>query len=227
MSTSDAGDGRLLTIGELARRAGVATSTVRFYERRGLLAADTRRSGQRRFHTATLRRLVFIEMLQDAGLTLADIAGILDALDKNAWKAIAGRRLATLHEEIARLQLAREYLGGALLCRFDHPVTDCEIMEPRSTAAWPSRPDSSLRQPASFMNEVMFPPRRGVANERTSGVDVSGGRARSRIRCGCLLDPHAAANRSRGRARRAGQRRGGIAADKHGTPTHRIDCDGH
>jgi DNA-binding transcriptional MerR regulator len=121
-------DEPLLTIGEIARRAGVATSTVRYYERRGLLVADTRRSGQRRYRAETLRRLVFIGMLQDAGLSLDDIAGVLDAPDVDAWKAIASRRLAALDGEIERLQRAREYLAGALLCRYDHPCTECMIM---------------------------------------------------------------------------------------------------
>jgi DNA-binding transcriptional MerR regulator len=117
-----------LSIGEVARRAGVATSTVRFYERRGLLCADARRSGQRRYRPATLRRLVFIGMLQDAGLSLDDIAGILDAERVDDWKAIGRRRLAALDEEIDRLQRARTYLDGALLCRYDHPATECQIM---------------------------------------------------------------------------------------------------
>ena len=121
-------DEALLTIGEVARVAGVATSTVRFYERRGLLTADARRSGQRRYRIETLRRLVFIGMLQDAGLTLEDIAGVLDADDVADWKAIGRDRLAALDAEIARLQQAREYLAGALLCRYDHPATDCQIM---------------------------------------------------------------------------------------------------
>jgi DNA-binding transcriptional MerR regulator len=118
----------VLTIGEVAHRAGVATSTVRFYERRGLLTADARRSGQRRYRDGTLRRLVFIGMLQDAGLSLDDIAGVLEAERADEWKAIARRRLALLDDEIARLQRARGYLDGALLCRFDHPATDCRIM---------------------------------------------------------------------------------------------------
>ena len=118
----------LLTIGDVARRAGVATSTVRFYERRGLLTADARRSGQRRYRDQTLRRLVFIGMLQDAGLSLDDITGVLDATSVTAWKAIARQRLASLDAEIARLQRARDYLEGALLCRYDHPATDCRIM---------------------------------------------------------------------------------------------------
>jgi DNA-binding transcriptional MerR regulator len=118
----------LLTIGEVARRAHVATSTVRYYERRGLLSADTRQSGQRRYRPETLRRLVFIGMLQGAGLALDDIGGILDAPTVTEWKAIAARRLSVLDAEIAQLQHAREVLAAALLCRFDHPATDCEIM---------------------------------------------------------------------------------------------------
>jgi MerR family redox-sensitive transcriptional activator SoxR len=118
----------LLTIGEVAERAGVTTSAIRFYERRGLLTADARESGQRRYREATLRRLVFIGMLQDAGLALDDIEGILRAPDVQAWKAIARRRLVALDAEIAQMQQAREYLAGALLCRYDHPATDCRIM---------------------------------------------------------------------------------------------------
>lgn len=112
-----------LTIGDLARRAGVATSAVRFYERRGLLVADARRSGQRRYRDASLRRLIFIGMLQDAGLSLEDIAGVLDAERVADWKAIARRRLTVLEEEIDRLARAKELLEGALLCRYDHPAT--------------------------------------------------------------------------------------------------------
>jgi MerR family transcriptional regulator, copper efflux regulator len=115
-------------IGEVAERAGVATSTIRYYERLGLLVADARQSGQRRYRTETLRRLVFIGMLQDAGLALVDVAGILGAADVGEWKAIATGRLGALDEEIARLQEARAYLAGALHCRYDHPATECAVM---------------------------------------------------------------------------------------------------
>jgi MerR family redox-sensitive transcriptional activator SoxR len=117
-----------LTIREVAERAHVATSTIRYYGRLGLVVADARSSGQRRYRTATLRRLVFVGMLQDAGLSLADITAILNAADINEWKAIARRRLGALDEEIAALQQARAYLAGARFCRFDHPVTDCQVM---------------------------------------------------------------------------------------------------
>lgn len=120
--------GDLASIGEIARRAGVTTSAVRYYERRGLLAPDARVSGQRRYRDGSLRRLVFIGMLQDAGLSLDDIDGIINAGDIDEWKAIAQERLQALNEEIDRLKTARTYLRGALLCPFDHPLTECSFM---------------------------------------------------------------------------------------------------
>ena len=117
-----------MTIGEVAARAGVATSAVRFYERRGLLAPDAREGGQRRYTEPTLRRLVFLGMLQDAGLSLDEIDGVLGAETVEEWKAIGRRRLDALGAEIARLERARAYLQGALLCRYDHPADECSIM---------------------------------------------------------------------------------------------------
>jgi MerR family redox-sensitive transcriptional activator SoxR len=117
-----------LTIGDIAARAGVPTSTVRYYERRGLVLPDAWESGQRRYCEATQRRLVFIGMLQDAGLSLDDITGVLSASHAREWKGIARQRLDALDATIAELELARDYLAGALLCRYDHPATDCQIM---------------------------------------------------------------------------------------------------
>ena len=118
----------LMTIGELARGAGVPTSTVRHYEREGLIDADARVSGQRRYAAASLRRLVFVGLLQDAGLSLRDVRGVLEASSAAEWKAIGEARLGLLVAEIARLEHARTYLSGALLCPFDHPLTDCDVM---------------------------------------------------------------------------------------------------
>jgi MerR family redox-sensitive transcriptional activator SoxR len=118
----------LLTIGEVADWAGVAVSAVRYYERRGLLPADERRSGQRRYRVGSLRRLVFIRMMQDAGMSLDDVVVVLTAGDNREWKAVADERLHALDEEIARLEHARDALRLALLCRFDHPLTECAVM---------------------------------------------------------------------------------------------------
>jgi DNA-binding transcriptional MerR regulator len=117
-----------MTIGEAAAVIGVATSTLRYYERRGLVVADARVGGQRRYRSDTVRRLVFVQMLQDSGLSLDDIQGILEADDLASWKQIARRRLGQLDDEIATLQHSRELLTAALMCRFDHPLDECQIM---------------------------------------------------------------------------------------------------
>ena len=105
-----------------------AALAIRYYERRGLVSADARVSGQRRYREDTVRRLVFIGMLQDAVDLLEVETGVLHAGEVEEWKAIARRRLVVLDAEIERLQRARSYLEGALLCRYDHPATDCLVM---------------------------------------------------------------------------------------------------
>ena len=117
-----------LPIGEVAGIVGVASSALRYYERRGLVTPDGRVSGQRRYAPATVRRVVFVQMLQDAGLSLDGIQGVLEADDNAAWKDIARQRLAQLDDEITKLQHSRELLAAALLCRFDHPLDECKIM---------------------------------------------------------------------------------------------------
>ena len=117
-----------LRIGEVATRSGVSIDTLRYYERRGLVVADGRRSGQRRYRAETVRRLVFVQMLQDAGLSLDEIEGILGSVDNATWKSIANDRLRQIDADLVRLRRARELLAGALLCRFDHPLDECRIM---------------------------------------------------------------------------------------------------
>ncbi len=92
------------------------------------MTADARVSGQRRYEWPTVRRLVFVQMLQDSGLSLDEIAGVLSADDNAAWKGIARQRLGQLEAEIERLGHARDVLSAALLCRFDHPLDECKVM---------------------------------------------------------------------------------------------------
>jgi DNA-binding transcriptional MerR regulator len=142
-----------LTIGEVAEQAHVATSTIRYYERRGLLSPDARQSGRRRYRTETLRRLVFIGMLQDAGLALDDIDGILNAATVAEWKAIARRRLEILDEQITKLHHVREFLALALNCRFDQPRDglQCDVRRDRPSP----QPPELVRKSAPMINELV------------------------------------------------------------------------
>ncbi|MCB1005808.1 MAG: MerR family transcriptional regulator, partial [Acidimicrobiales bacterium] len=121
---------------------GVATSTLRYYERRGLVTADARVSGQRRYRWSTVRRLEFVQMLQDAGLSLDEIQGVLAADDNASWKAIARRRLDQLDADLRQEQteLAREQLDLANLRSPERIAAEAAAdgMVPATTVHWMS-----------------------------------------------------------------------------------------
>jgi len=106
-----------LTISELARGAGVGVETVRYYQRRGLIAdprpARLAGAGRRHYGPDDARRLNFIRSAQRAGFTLEEIAELiaLDAgADRARARAMARERIAALDEQIANLQRARAAL---------------------------------------------------------------------------------------------------------------------
>jgi MerR family transcriptional regulator, mercuric resistance operon regulatory protein len=103
-----------LTIGGLARAGGVGVETVRFYQRRGLLAEPARAGGIRRYDASDVRRLRFIRQAQAAGFTLAEIGELLNldaGEDRVRVRQLAEQRIATLDEKIAEIQAARQSLS--------------------------------------------------------------------------------------------------------------------
>jgi MerR family transcriptional regulator, mercuric resistance operon regulatory protein len=103
-----------LTIGSLAAEAGVGVETVRFYQRRGLLAVPPRAGGIRRYDGRDVDRLRFIKRAQAAGFTLAEIAELiaLDAgEDRPRARQLAKARIVALDEKIAELKEARTSLA--------------------------------------------------------------------------------------------------------------------
>lgn len=108
----------LLTIGELARRAGVATSALRYWEELGLLPAPARVSGQRRYAEAAVAVVGVILLLQDAGFTLAEQKALAASRGgaSGDWRPLAARKLAQLDAQIAQAQAARVAIEHALNC---------------------------------------------------------------------------------------------------------------
>lgn len=107
----------MLTISGLARAGGVGVETIRYYQRRGLLAEPARPSGSggtiRRYGDADVRRLRFIRSAQTAGFTLVEIAELLalDAgEDRHRVRELAAARVEALDAEIAKLRQARDAL---------------------------------------------------------------------------------------------------------------------
>lgn len=103
-----------LSIGEVARRGSVATSTLRYYDRIGLLPADARENGRRRYHPAALRRLDVVKACQQAGFTLHEIAELLHA--GSDWTSLARRKRDDVLSQIRELRRARDLLDAALRC---------------------------------------------------------------------------------------------------------------
>lgn len=102
-----------LTIGTLAAAGGVGVETIRFYQRKGLLAQPTRESGIRRYGSEDLRRLRFIKRAQTAGFTLEEIKELLrlDAgQDRSRARSLAVSRVEALDAKIAELRAARNSL---------------------------------------------------------------------------------------------------------------------
>lgn len=109
---------RLLTIGELARRAGVATSALRYYEELDLLPTAARISGQRRYPESAVRLVGLILLLRDAGFSLSEQKALmaLRAVAPDEWKRLHRRKLAELDDRIARARAAREAIEHGLRC---------------------------------------------------------------------------------------------------------------
>jgi DNA-binding transcriptional MerR regulator len=117
--------GGLLTIGELARRAGVTTSALRYYEERGVLPPSTRVSGQRRYPESAARLVAAILLYSDAGFTLAEQKALMaPGGGAPGWRQLARRKLAELDEQIARAQAAREAISHGLRCSHQD-ITQC------------------------------------------------------------------------------------------------------
>jgi MerR family redox-sensitive transcriptional activator SoxR len=124
-----------LTISEVSRRSGVASSALRFYEDRGLIKSERAGSGHRRYPAAVLRRIAFIVFAQRVGLTLDEVGAELAKLPSNRvpersdWAKISGawgKRIDARIEELQRVRTSlTECIGCGCLslqqCRFANP----------------------------------------------------------------------------------------------------------
>jgi MerR family transcriptional regulator, redox-sensitive transcriptional activator SoxR len=112
----------VLTISEVSRRSGVASSALRFYEERGLITSERAGSGHRRFPRAVLRRVAFIVFAQRIGLSLEEIATELAKLPadriptRSDWSRLSGEWMRRIDQRIAELQRLKTGLTGCIGC---------------------------------------------------------------------------------------------------------------
>lgn len=122
MEDDDAARGAGLSVGDMARRSGVAVSTLHFYEVKGLIRSSRTQGNQRRYSRDMLRRVSVIRAAQRVGLPLSEIASALNALPDGRtptprdWDRMASSWQSELDERIARLELLRDRLSGCIGC---------------------------------------------------------------------------------------------------------------
>ena len=134
-------DSTRLTIGQLARAAEVPTSTVRYYERAGLLRARRRSASNYRLYSdEDLQRLRFIRAAQATGFTLDDITQLLRPAPCHRVQALIEERLAEVTDRIKNLRHVQKVLGAALeQCREHEATGRCGVIDSISVSARSSR----------------------------------------------------------------------------------------
>ncbi len=111
-----------LSVGQVAKRAGVAISTLHFYEEKGLIFSDRNAGNQRRYHKEVLRRVSVIKTAQKLGVSLADIKQAFSRLPNKRtptqadWQRLSKAWQQSLNERIQQLQTLSERLTGCIGC---------------------------------------------------------------------------------------------------------------
>ena len=130
----------LLTIGEIAKRSGIAASALRFYEEKGLITSERAGSGHRRFPRSVLRRIAFIVYAQRIGLTLDEIGHELgsqpphQAPDRQNWSRMAQAWTRRIDERIQELERLKKGLTQCIGCGC-LSLANCRLANPGDRAA--------------------------------------------------------------------------------------------
>jgi len=129
-----------LTVGEVAARAGVATSALRFYEANDLIRSERNEAGHRRYRADALRRVSFIKVAQRVGLSLGEIRAALDSLpagrtpNRRDWARLASSWRPVIDERIALLEALKDKLDGCIGCGC-LSLDTCALYNPSDMAA--------------------------------------------------------------------------------------------
>ena len=124
-----------LSVGEVARRSGVAVSTLHFYEEKGLIQSRRNRGNQRRYPRSILRWVAIIKVAQKTGVPLAEIRDALSVLPHDRplaardWQKLSETWKRQLDERIAGLTALRDQLSGCIGCGC-LSMQDCPLRNP-------------------------------------------------------------------------------------------------
>ena len=121
-----------LTIGEVARRAGLHTSAIRYYESVGLLPPPKRVNGRRRYDASVFQRLGLIQLIRGAGFGIGEMQTLFAAFSDNlsvpaVWQAIAAQKEAEMQAIIRQAEATQQMLNQARNCECEQ-VGDCVVV---------------------------------------------------------------------------------------------------
>lgn len=125
-----------LSVGELAKRAGIAVSTLHFYETKGLISSRRNSGNQRRYSRSLLRRVAIIRIAQRAGISLAEIKDALSSLpagrtpNADDWQRLASSWNRSLEDRIKALTQLRDDMSGCIGCGC-LSLRECPLRNPR------------------------------------------------------------------------------------------------
>ncbi|EKE82885.1 redox-sensitive transcriptional activator SoxR [Idiomarina xiamenensis] len=130
---------RVLSVGEVAKRSGVAVSTIHYYEDKGLIKSARSNGNQRRYGRGVLRRIAIIRIAKRAGIPLKTIKAHLDKLPDKAisqedWQHISQAWHDMLNQRITSLLQLRDELGGCIGCGC-LSLADCPLRNPDDVLA--------------------------------------------------------------------------------------------
>lgn len=131
---------KVMTVGEVSKRSGVAISALHFYEEKGLVFSHRTSGNQRRYARDTLRRLAFIRAAQHVGVPLARVKQALAALPHRRtptpddWARLSALWKEGLDRRIAELDKLRDQLDGCIGCGC-LSTTQCKLSNPKDRAA--------------------------------------------------------------------------------------------
>lgn len=144
-----------MSVGEVAKRAGIKVSALHFYEQKGLIHSWRNQGNQRRYHRSILRRLAVIKAAQEVGLTLEEIGQSLVHLPKHQapnrqeWEKMASGWHALLNHRINQMKALQEDLGGCIGCGCLSLET-CALYNPQDIRAEEYQGKSRLTDPEQW-----------------------------------------------------------------------------
>jgi len=148
-----------MTIGEVAKRAGIKVSTLHFYEQKGLIFSWRNQGNQRRYHRNVLRRLAVIKAAQMVGLTLEEIVESLVDLPKHQapnreqWDHMASNWNEMLEHRIQQLKSLQNNLGGCIGCGC-LSMDSCALYNPQDIRAETFTDKTRLTHPEDWSGDV-------------------------------------------------------------------------